>query len=621
MLRNLSVLVLLFFSGFTTLVYAQSMLSLVAVPAMGMGYQPKYPPNYKHFDYVNPQAPKQGDLVMVGLGTFDSLNPFLLKGISADGLGALVFESLLEKSLDEPFSEYGLLADDFYLADDELSVTFHINPAARFSNGEAVTADDVKYSFDTLVSKQAHPQFRVYYADVKSATVVDRLTIRFDFKKPNRELHMIIGEISIFSRAWIEAGVEAWAGEGEKTFDKTSDIKPISSGPYVVADYTRGKNIRYEKNPNYWAKDLPVRKGMYNYNSVTYKYYKDSTIALEAFKAGEFDFFFENYSKRWARSHVGPNYDSGKILKRELTHSNNAGMQGFAFNTRRDKFKDVRVRRALSLAFDFEWSNSRLFYNQYVRADSYYSNSELASTGLPEGEELALLEQFREQLPAELFTRPWSPPSTVAPSSLRKNLIKARDLLKQAGWSIKNNVLTNEKGEVFTLDVLLVQKGFDRIITPYAHNLKKLGITTNYRSVDSSLYKQRLDSFNFDMVVTSFPSSVSPGNELMNMFASPSADQKGSRNLPGIKDPVVDALIEKILQSPDRHSLVIAARALDRVLLFGEYLVPNWYINIHRVAYWNKFGIPKTQPLYYDPTSWLLKAWWLKDAESLKGSK
>ena len=605
MLRNLSVLILLLSSSLTTLVNAQSMVSLLAVPAMGMGYQPIYPPDYKHFDYVNPQAPKQGDLAMVGLGTFDSLNPFLLKGISADGLGILVFESLLEKSLDEPFSEYGLLADDFYLADDELSVTFHINPAARFSNGETVTADDVKYSFDTLFSKQSHPQFRVYYADVKSATVVDRLTVRFDFKKPNRELHMIIGEISIFSRAWA----------GDKPFDKTSDIKPISSGPYVVADYTRGKNIRYERNPDYWAKDLPVRKGMYNYNSVTYKYYKDSTIALEAFKAGEFDFFFENYSKRWARSHVGPNYESGKILKRELTHSNNAGMQGFAFNTRRDKFKDVRVRRALSLAFDFEWSNSRLFYNQYVRANSYYSNSELASSGLPEGEELALLEQFREQLPAELFTTPWSPPSTVAPSSLRKNLIKARNLLKQAGWSIKNNVLTNDKGEVFTLDVLLVQKGFDRIITPYAHNLKKLGITTSYRSVDSSLYKQRLDTFNFDMVVTSFPSSVSPGNELMNMFASPSADQKGSRNLPGIKDPVVDALIEKILQSPDRHSLVIAARALDRVLLFGEYLVPNWYINIHRVAYWDIFGIPKTQPLYYDPTSWMLKAWWLKDSE------
>ncbi len=584
---------------------AHPMLQLISVPAMGMGYEPKYPPDFKHFDYVNPEAPKRGDLTMVGLGTFDSLNPYLLKGISADGLGTLVFESLLEKSLDEPFSEYGLLADDFYLADDRLSVTFHINPAARFSNGEAVTAADVKYSFDTLVSKQAHPQFRVYYADVESATVVDRLTVRFDFKKTNRELHMIIGEIPIFSRSWA----------GEKPFEDTSDIKPVSSGPYLVGEYKRGKSIRYVKNPDYWAKDLPVRKGMFNYDSITYKYYKDSTIALEAFKAGEFDFFFENYSKRWARSHTGPQYESGKIIKRELTHSNNAGMQGFAFNTRRDKFKDVRVRRALTLAFDFEWSNSRLFYNQYVRADSYYSNSELASHGLPEGEELALLEQFRDQLPEEIFTTSWMPPTTKAPDSLRKNLVKARDLLKQAGWVIKDNVLTNEQGEVFRLDVLLVQKGFDRIIAPYAHNLKKLGITTEYRSVDSSLYKRRLDTFDFDMVVTSFPSSVSPGNELMNMFSSASADQKGSRNLPGIKDPVVDALIEHIVQAPDRHSLVIAARALDRVLLFGEYLVPNWYIDIHRVAYWNKFGIPETQPLYYEPVSWLLKAWWLKDSE------
>lgn len=577
----------------------------IAVPAMGMGYVPKYPASYKHFDYVNPDAPKQGDLTMMGLGTFDSLNPYLLKGISGGGLGSLVFESLLEKSLDEPFSEYGLIADDFYLADDELSVTFHINPLARFSNGDAISAADVKYSFDTLMSKQAHPQFRVYYADVKSATVIDDLTIRFDFKNLNRELHMIIGEIPIFSKKWA----------GDLSFDKSGDKNPVASGPYIVEKSDRGKSINYLKNPDYWAKDLPVRKGMFNYDRITYKYYKDSTIALEAFKAGEFDFFFENYSKRWARSHNGSRYESGEIVKTQLTHKNNAGMQGFAFNTRRDKFKDVRVRRALSLAYDFEWANDKLFYNQYVRADSYFSNSELAAQGVPEGEELALLEKYRDQLPAEVFTRQWKPATTIAPDSLRNNLIQARDLLAEAGWSIQDGVLKNAKGEVFKLDILLVQSGFDRIIAPYAHNLKKLGIETSYRKVDSSLYKRRMDTFEFDMVVNSFPSSVSPGNELMNMFHSSSAEMKGSRNMPGIASPVVDALVLEIIQAKDREQVVTASRALDRVLLFGEYLVPNWYINVHRVAYWNKFGVPKTQPLYYDPTAWLLKAWWIKDDE------
>lgn len=580
-------------------------LNVQAVPAMGMGYEPKYPASYKNFDYVNPRAPKQGELIMMGLGTYDSLNPYLLKGINASGLGVLVFESLLEKSLDEPFSEYGLIADDFYLAPDELSVTFHINPLARFSDGAVITADDVKYSFDTLMSKAAHPQFRVYYADVESATVIDKSTIRFDFKNKNRELHMIIGEIPIFSKSWA----------GDKPFDKTDDTRPVASGPYIVDKYNRGKTIVYVKNPNYWAKDLPVRKGMFNYERITYKYYKDSTIALEAFKAGEFDFFFENYSKRWARSHNGPRYDSGEIIKTQLTHKNNAGMQGFAFNTRRDKFKDVRVRRALSLAYDFEWANDKLFYNQYVRCDSYFSNSELAAQGLPQGKELVLLEKYRDQLPAEVFTKQWKPGTTIAPSSLRKNLIQARDLLAEAGWTVQDGVLKNKQGEIFKLDILLVQNGFDRIIAPYAHNLKKLGIETSYRKVDSSLYKRRMDSFEFDMVVNSFPSSVSPGNELMSMFHSSSAELKGSKNLPGIKNPVIDALVMDIIQAEDREAVVIASRALDRVLLYGEYLVPNWYINVHRVAYWNKFGIPETQPLYYDPITWLLKAWWIKSSE------
>ena len=579
--------------------------SALAVPAMGMGYAPKYPANFKHFDYVNPQAERGGELVLSGLGTFDSLNPFLLKGISADGLDVLVFESLLEKSLDEPFSEYGLIADDFELADDGLSVTFHINAKARFSNGDPIKAEDIKFSFDTLMSKAAHPQFRIYYEDVESVTVLDELTVRFNFKRKNRELHMIIGEIAIFSKAWLKDG----------EFSQTDDVAPISSGPYIVDDYQRGKYIHYKRNPNYWAADLSVRKGMYNFDRVIYKYYKDSTIALEAFKAGEFDFFFENYSKRWARSHEGPKYESGEILKTELKHSNNAGMQGFAINTRRDRFKDVRVRRALSLAYDFAWANDHLFYNQYVRCDSYFSNSELAATGLPESEELALLDNYHDQLSSEVFTREWLPPATEKKGALRENLKQARDLLKESGWTIQGGVLKDDKGAVFIIDVLLVQKGFDRILAPYARNLKKLGIEMNYRTVDSSLYKRRIDTYDFDMVVTSYPASMSPGNELKSRFHSQAVNTKGARNLSGIDSPVVDALIERVLNAENRAQLLIASRALDRVLLFGEYLVPNWYIDKHRIAYRNVFDYPETLPLYYDPITLLIKSWWKKSAE------
>ncbi len=586
----LTLLFLLFLSFFSQ--------STLAAPSMAMGYEPKYAPDFKHFDYVNPNAKKGGRLVLSGFGTFDSLNPYILKGISAGGL-SLVFESLLEKSLDEPFSAYGLLAEDISLAKDKLSVTFTLNPKARFSNGQKVTADDVKFSFDILMSEKAHPQYRFYYADVKQAVVVNEKTIRFDFKRVNPELHLIVGSIPVFSKAWL----------GGKDFDKVSEIKPISSGPYIVDSFSLGKQITFKRNPDYWAKDLPVRKGMHNFDQVVYKYYKDTTVALEAFKAGEFDFFFENHSKRWARDHVGPRYNSGEIKKTQLKHQNNAGMQGFVFNTRRDLFKDQRVRRALTLAMDFEWSNSRLFYGQYVRNESYFSNSELASSGLPTGEELNLLNKYKDKLPAAVFEKQWYAPSTKKPSSLRDNLREAARLLQDAGWKIENGILKNEKGQVFEFNFMLIQKGFERILAPYARNLKKLGIKINYRTVDASLYERRARTFDFDMLVMSFPQSASPGNELRNMFHSVSAEQQGSRNLPGISDPVVDALVDEIISAETREKLIIACRALDRVLLHQDYLVPNWYINVHRIAYWDKFDIPKTLPLYYDPITWLLQSW------------
>jgi microcin C transport system substrate-binding protein len=575
--------------------------SLHAEYSMAMGYAPKYGQRFSHFDYVNPAARKGGTLELSGFGTFDSLNPYVLKGIRAEGMG-LVFESLVEKSLDEPFSVYGLLADDMRLAPDKLSVTFHINPRARFSNGDPVRADDVKFSFDTLMSDKAHPQYRFYYADVERAVVLDPYRIRYDFKRVNPELHLIVGSIPVFSKTWLHG----------KEFDKVTEDIPVSSGPYVVDSFELGKRIVYRRNPDYWARDLPVRKGMYNFDKVVYRYYRDSTVALEAFKAGEFDFLFENHSKRWARDHVGPKYDSGEIIKTTLKHQNNAGMQGFVYNTRRALFADRRVRRALTLAFDFEWSNDHLFYNQYVRNNSYFSNSDMAATDPLQGKELQLLSSIKDKLPAGVFDSVVQPPVAGESAALRANLREAKRLLEEAGWFVKNDVLTNARGDHFEFELLLAQKGFDRILAPYARNLKKLGILVEYRTVDTSLYERRVRTFDYDVIVGSFPQSASPGNELRNMFHSMSANEQGSMNTPGIKDPAVDYLVEKIISAQSREDLVAGCRALDRVLMYQEYVMPNWYINVHRVAYRDKFNIPKTMPLYYDPETWLLQTWSMK---------
>ncbi len=591
----------LFVLAACTVISLLSVVSSYAASSQAMGYTPRYADNFSHFDYVNPDAPRGGELVLSGFGSFDNLNPFILKGVAADGLGSLMFESLMLKSLDEPFSQYGLLAEDAVLADDKLSVTFRLRKEARFNDGTPVTAADVKFSFDTQKSDKGHPQYRFYYADIERAVVVDERTVRFEFSRVNPELHLIAGEITIFSRRWV----------GDNSFDKVAMDMPISSGPYIIEKFDLGKNITYRRNPDYWGNDLNVRRGMFNFERVTYKYYRDFTVALEAFKAGEFEFILENNSKKWARDYVGPKFRKGLITKTQLKHANNAGMQGFVFNLRRPLFQDKRVRKAISLALDFDWSNRQLFYNQYERCDSYFSNSELAARGLPQGEELALLEPFRDQLPAELFTSEWRPPSTTPPASLRANLRQAKALLTEAGWSYSDGALRNAKGEPFRFDVVLAQKGFERILAPFARNLGKLGIHVDYRTVDTALYKRRMDEFDFDMVVSSFGASQSPGNELMSVFHSSSAEQKGTRNLFGLKDPVVDAMVENVIYATDRASLVTAVHALDRVLQHGEYLVPHWYIGTHRVAYWSgRFGQPETMPLYYSAEELVLSTWW-----------
>ncbi len=581
---------------------------VIAAPAAALGYEPKYPPGFDHFDYVDPNAPQGGELILSGFGNYDSFNPFILKSVAVDGLGTLMLESLMVQSADEPYSLYAHLAEDISLAEDGLSVTFRLDPRAHFSNGDPVLAEDVKFSFDTLKSDKAHPQFRFYWADIMQAEVLDTRTVRFDFAKRNPELHLIVAQMQVFSRKWVDG----------TDFDKLTRTPPIGSGPYTIEKYRLGKDITYLRDPDYWAKDISTRRGMFNFDRVTYKYYSDETVQLEALKAGEFDFMLVNNSKQWARDYVGPQFSDGRIIKEELVHRNNAGMQGFVMNTRRDKFKDRRVRRALSLAFDFDWSNKNLFYNQYTRCDSYFSNSELAATGLPEGDELALLEQYRDQLPAAIFTETWAPADTSEPGALRRNLREAKKLLEEAGWKVRDGRLRNAVGEPFDIEVILAQKAFERILAPYAHNLRKLGIELDYRTVDVSLYVQRRRTFNFDMMVASFPQSQSPGNEQFNMWSSTTADQDGSNNVAGIKDSVVDALVNKLVYAPNRAALITAAHALDRVLLYGEYVVPNWYIATHRVAYWDKFAHPTSLPLYYDAESWVLQSWWRKTVETVK---
>ena len=575
-----------------------------AAHGLAWGDTPKYQPGFAHFDYVNPDAPKGGTLNLAGYGSFDKLNPFTLRGLPAAGLGTLMFETLAEASDDEPFSMYGLLADDIRFADDGLSITFHLNPRARFWNGDPVTAEDVRHSFEVLTGKLAHPRFRQYFADVARAVVVDPATVRFEFRRRNHELHMIIGmQLPVFSRKW----------GGPLPFDRVVQDEPLTSGPYRIERFDWGKVIAYRRDPTYWARDLNVRRGMFNFDRVVYKYFKDETARLEGFKAGEFDWVAENSAKNWARGHVGPPDASGEILKQEFRHSNSAGMQGFVLNTRRPEFADVRVRHALALAMDFEWMNRQVFYGQYVRTRSYFTNSEMEAKGLPSADELALLEPWRAKLDPAVFGEAVTPPTTDPPSSLRGNLRRALALLAQAGWNVDDDgVLRNAQGQAFDFEILTYSKGLERVAVPWARNLEKLGIAAHLRVTDPALYQKRTDEFDFDVAIHLYAASQTPGNELLERFTSAAADEKGSDNLAGIRDPAVDAIVQRLLGSRTRAELVTAARALDRVLRAGWYLVPHFYAPSHRVAWRARLAHPDRLPLYYAAETWLLKTWWEK---------
>ncbi len=564
----------------------------------------KYPPDFKRFDYTSPRAHKGGTLILHDLGGFDKMNPFTLKGTPPFGLDSLVFETLAVPSLDEPFAEYGLIARDIELAPDRRSVTFTIDDRARFSDGRPVTVEDVKFSLDILKSDHAHPFYQIYLQDITGAEILDRKRIRFHFARVNRELHMIAAQLPVLDRAFYE---HIGGFDPEDSADAMTP--PVGSGPYVVADVRPGKSITYRRNPDYWAKDHPVRRGMFNFDTITIKYFKDQVVSVEAFKAGEFDFMVINIAKQWVRDLTGRRFDSGELIKKKFPHHNDAGMQGFVFNTRRPLFRDRRVRQALGLAFDFEWTNRALFFNQYTRSNSYFSNSDLAATGLPGPGELALLEPFRASLPAEVFTTPLKAPTTTPPYSLRGNLRKAKKILERAGWRVRNGVLRNGKGEPFRFEILLASPSFERVMAPYVKNLEKLGIQASYRTIDTALYGDRIKNFDFDMVVNVFGQSQSPGNEQRDYWSSQSASRKGSRNLAGVASPIVDRLVDAIIYAEDRDQLTVACKSLDRVLWYSYYVVPNWYLPYHRLAFSSRLHYPEKLPLYYNPYQFLW-TWW-----------
>lgn len=578
------------------------MQSAAAVHALALGYTPKYPAGFTHFGYVNPDAPESGDLILSNPDrrtSFDSFNPFLIKGTPAPVLDKLVFEPLAVSSLDEVASVYGLLAEDIQVAKDGMSVTFRLDPAARFNNGDPVLAKDVKHSFDTLNSKDTNPLYRSALAEVVAADVLAERTIRYRFQRANPELPMTVASLPVFSHKW---------GAG-KPINQIILEKPIASGPYAIEHYDLGRSITYQHRSNYWAKLHPVRRGQYNFSRITYRFYKDETALLEAFKAGEYDFRVENIARNWARQYQGPKFRSGELQRRIFPHRNTAGMQGFVLNTRKPMFADKRVRQALGLALDFEWLNRQLFYNQYSRIDSLYSNSELAASGMPSSAELMLLEPLRKQLDPAVFGLAPQPPTSVPPGSLRDNLRLARELLAQAGWVWRNGTLRNAKGEPFVFE-WLDDGGMGRILAAYERNLNKLGIQVKGKQVDHALYVRRLDDFDFDMISLRFPDTQSPGIELYDYFGSKSATIKGSGNLIGLRDPAVDRLIDAVVNSATRAERVTAVHALDRVLRHGYYFVPQWYSGEHRVAWKNGLAWPKILPLYYSADDWMLMTWW-----------
>lgn len=561
------------------------------------GEAPKYPANFKHFDYVNPDAPKGGIFRQAGSGGFDSLNPFINKGVPADDIG-MIYDTLARQSLDEPFTEYGLIASKIEKAPDNSWVRFYLRPEARFHDGHPIRAEDVVFSFQTLI-KNGAPLYRSYYAGVDEVVAENPLQVIFKFKQTNnRELPLIIGQLPVLPKHFWE----------NRDFTKGNLAVPLGSGPYKVGQVKAGRSITYTRVKDYWGKDLPINKGQYNFDVMSVDYYRDNTVALEAMKAGQFDYWLETTAKAWATAYDIPAVREGRLIKEEIPNGNPTGMQGFVFNLRRPIFQDIRVRQALSLLMDFEWTNKQLFNGAYSRAYSYFSNSEMASSGLPSQAELDILNPLRGQIPDQVFDQAFKLPVTDGSGMIRPQQRQAFQLLQQAGWKIVNDKMVDTEGKPVSLEFLLAQPEFERVLLPFKRNLSDIGIDLVIRRVDVSQYITRRRTRDFDMVVGSFPQSSSPGNEQREYWDSSSADKPGSYNLIGLKEPAIDTLVDGLINADTRQSLIDHSRALDRVLLWGYYVIPNWYIKTWRVAYWDHIAHPKVPPLYDVG----IPTWWVK---------
>ncbi len=575
--------------------------------ALSLIGEPKYPAGFTHFGYVNPDAPKGGSVRLADIGSFDSLNPILYRGEAAGGL-SLVFESLMADSIDKSSTAYGLIAEWASYPSDYSSVTFKLRDEARWHDGKPITPDDVIYSLG--INKEANPRMGLYYKNVERAekTGDNEVTFYFDVKN-NRELPMIMGQLTILPKHYW-TGTDASGNQRDPM--KTTLEPPLGSGAYRIRTVAPGRTISYERVKDYWGKDLPVNRGMWNFDEVRFDYYRDDTVALESFKAGNLDYRQETSAKTWATSYDFPAVRNGFVKLQEVELRRSQPMQAFVLNMRRPQFQDRRVRQAFNLAFDFEWANKNLFYGQYERVGSFFQNSELAAPAeLPQGAELAILNEVKDGVPPEVFTEVHKNPVNATPDDARNNLRKAAVLLKEAGWEIKNGVLSNkETGQQMKVEFLLVSPMFERIVQPYLRNLERLGIKGVLRLVDSAQYTRRINMFDYDIVVGNFAQSDSPGNEQRDFWGTESADREGSTNLIGIKDAAIDRLIDKVIFAKDREELVAATRALDRVLLWHDFVVPQWFSPLVRIAYWDRYGQPKVLP---GLTPGFLQVWWFDE--------
>ena len=563
------------------------------------------PEDFQSFAYVNPDAPKGGALSLIGWGgvtTFNSLNNYILKGDAAQGL-ELLFDTLMVRAADEPDAVYGLIAESAAVADDGQSVTFTLRPEARFSDGTPLTADDVVFSFETLKTK-GHPLFNQMLRDVVKAEAIGPQSVRYSFKgELVRDLPLTVAGLPVFSKAYYS----------KQPFNETTLNAPLGSGPYLIDKFAQGRNITYRRRPDYWAKDLPVNKGRWNFDTIRYEYFRDRTAGMEAFKAGTYDLREEFTSKVWATEYDFPAIRDGRVKKATLADETPSGTQGFFINTRRDKFQDPRVREALALAFDFEWTNRNMFYGLYDRTQSFFENSPMEAEGEASGPERILLKSLDVEVPKGALGPAVMPPVSDGSGRDRPSLQKASKLLDEAGWRVKNRKRVNTKGEQLSVEFLTFDPTFERIIAPYVKNLKLLGIDARLRRVDPAQYQQRLKDFDFDITTQRYVMRNTPGVELRSYFGSEAADLDGSLNLAGIKDPAVDLLIGKIIAADSREDMTTAARALDRVLRAGHYWVPHWYKPSHTIAYWDKFSRPEIKPKY---DRGILDTWWFDEAKN-----